>query len=775
MPKRFISALIVFSLLFPDVARCGSFFGKEQPDTSEEEGERSHLTVQRRSIDSQDTPQAGQDLRINDDPTSPQWSPIQGAEGTRGGNPPKRHSTQIPQTQQGHQTEKAPLIPSGQPNQDSGAFPFLSQDFETVAQGLSLTEFIGGTLDGSDSDSIQIGNPSLLEEGGSGNAKSKKASKGQVPVDDDSKEEEGQEGAAPTPEEIAQINDYNQQSWKQLTDMQKGSLTGGELRAFSNPTDEAGTPKRASLYDSSSPLVTPEKNKELEDLILLPGNGAPSISPETEEFLRYVKVRVVDGKLNWKQILGIVGGVLLGIGVIYLLMQTIDMSLWSSKGLLEILGIPNSVAIFIFASMFGILPPVFDTASRTTSIYIEYGEDTKEPFCVQKSSQHKRTLALAKASLYFAALLAGFLPVLYFLNLSTRLHSSFDPFFFALPMMVLPVTVDIFLHYGHQLSHHATHWINNYFSPPLKEKSSLSVAEAKQQNYLKELKNLKWVIYEGEQNDMVPLYEGVFSKNVSHINNTETALHTLKALEAFYHQHINKFKPQDPQEWKKTAASWVGWSLALLATPVRHLVFWYAVDEAFAGFSGISETLLVSLGVILGGIIAGFIQGFIEKDAAEQTAYDILWGKKIPNGSSHYPLRVAIRIWDYFCGFTLSLPYFLVGVEVFNKLKWLSSWPLWARLLAFVPFGIADTLNNTVAFHDSNLNILNGFDSAMSYCYAFEGYKRDKLIRMTRQLRRLFKELRPEVLEEVDQMLKDPQRTLQRDDLKMISLDGDEV
>lgn len=72
-----------------------------------------------------------------------------------------------------------------------------------------------------------------------------------------------------------------------------------------------------------------------------------------------------------------------------------------------------------------------------------------------------------------------------------------------------------------------------------------------------------------------------------------------------------------------------------------------------------------------------------------------------------------------------------------------------------IPFVIADSFNNATAFNQSYGNLISAFDSAVSYVHPLTGYKRDKLLRMTRQLRRLFKGLRPDVLEAVDQQLKE--------------------
>lgn len=783
MPKRFISALIVFSLLFPDVARCGSFFGKEQPDTSEEEGERSHLTVQRRSIDSQDTPRAGQALRINEDPTPPQWSSIQGAEGTRG-DPPKRHSTQITQTQQGHQTV------CGQPKQDPDAFSFLSQDFQTVAQGLSLTEFIGGPPDGSDSDSIQIGNPSLLDEGGSGDEKSEKNSKGQVPVDGDSKEEEGQEGAGPTPEEIAQINDYNQQSWKQLTDVQKGSLTGGELRAFFNPTDEAGTSKRASLYDSSSPLVTSEKNKELEDLVLLPGNGAPSISPETEEFLRYVKVRVIDGKLNWKQILGIVGGMatggFLGANIVIIFSKDVFESM-------KKLGIPIGTLEVVL--LIAVMPVTFglDAASRTSSLLIALLGDNTNFFSIQKSLRHRSALVLSKICFYAGAFGAGLLPAYYLYNGLCRflsygnywLCSAKDPDqASALTYLVFGITCLVFdttLHYGHQLAHHAQRWINDYFFRQMRASTGVSLAEDKRQIYLTAFKEQMKLIDQVSKNKLAKLYHKTFMNDANTSDSipnltVNQALKVLQEFQNFYHQHKAFLKPEVQASWKKTVASWVGWAGTFLASSGRHLVFWYAVDEllkSLPAHHGFPEGARLAISVILGGLIGGLIQGGIEYDAIKRTMYDMVGGRKISEPTSCGLLRRGMMAFNAVTGAISTLPYLFAGLSFARK----AMWPSWARILVFVPFGFADALNNATAYHDSFLDILNAFENLRCRCCGLPSTnrQRDRLINVAYKIRHLFKELRPEVLEEVDQMLKDPQRTLQKDDLKMISLDGDEV
>jgi hypothetical protein len=60
---------------------------------------------------------------------------------------------------------------------------------------------------------------------------------------------------------------------------------------------------------------------------------------------------------------------------------------------------------------------------------------------------------------------------------------------------------------------------------------------------------------------------------------------------------------------------------------------------------------------------------------------------------------------------------------------------------------------------------VNAYDSLVAtYWEPTTEYKRDKLIRMTRQLRKLFKDLRPEVLEEIDLALNQNRGNVQAED-----------
>ncbi len=51
-----------------------------------------------------------------------------------------------------------------------------------------------------------------------------------------------------------------------------------------------------------------EEVAEFDGFLVVPLNQTLNLSPETQDFLRHVKVRIIDGKLNRKQILGFLGG-----------------------------------------------------------------------------------------------------------------------------------------------------------------------------------------------------------------------------------------------------------------------------------------------------------------------------------------------------------------------------------------------------------------------------------------------------------------------------------
>lgn len=522
----------------------------------------------------------------------------------------------------------------------------------------------------------------------------------------------------------------------------------------------------------------------------------PELSPEARAFLVHVKDRVIDGKLNKKQIAGIVGGVALGAAVAMPLIAIFNDGIYELNDKLngQLHGqtpISNTINVIIG------LPLAIDAASRTATILVDYGEPGTNSFSIKKSSKHRYCLLFTKTGIYIGAFLASALPLYYlysYVYLCTEGDKNCDPsapvpeenkdFFVGFGSVLV---LDTTLQYGYQLFQQAERGINKYFWGKIRNISSSM--EKKRQASLDYFKDLKQIIYHSSVEKINNLYEDIFGTNDkiaslekkpdSEELKVQEALRVLGCLQTFYdtatqpaqttstvsatqgaeapketqtapasqgHPAIKIEAHEDKETAKRSKASWWGWAWAVGSTVGRTLVF-CKVFESMLEAVGVHGPGNQALTVIFGGLIGNLIQGKMEKDAATKVAYEMGAGEKIPEGSSHRPLRIGIKVWDYVYGLFNILPYILIGLH--ETQNWDMGW----RITALLPFGIADALNNAKTFDDSNLPVVNTFDSLISYWYPFEGYKRDNLVQRTRQLRRLFKNVEGKVLETLDQQL----------------------
>jgi len=594
-----------------------------------------------------------------------------------------------------------------------------------------------------------------------------------------------------------------------------------------NKMDELGG-KVFNLSRQPSLVLNEEEYHESNHIYSIIADDAPlTLSPETQAFLQYVKIKIADGTLNWKQKAGIMGGIVTGASVAWPLMVIIfDGLLPPYMGYIynyyccihKSLPDPSLLAAQFenfnkylnFYSMMGVvgLPMAVDAASRTATILSDLTAENTCSFSIQKNKNHQIALLCAKGSIYFGAFTTGFLPVYYlydslfgcnnniyilsynpplynftasadiFLNISVEINSP-DFKNCTLQRDLLPLGnkllfgigspflfFDTFLQYGYLLSAYTMRKIDAYFLSEMRTSACLSPVEATRQGYLSQFKGLKRIIDELDEGALDDLYSNVFVQDaeredqnieISFEEQTQNeAIRILKAFNALHHQH-KSLKEEEPEVWKKTWASNIGWAIPLLATFGRTVIFQYAIEELFKTLSFEGTGISIFSGC-LGGIFANVSQGLIEKEAVEEGIYDLLRGKKIPHGNSHTTLRTGLKIWDYIYGVIQTLPYLVAGYYAtvvgtgpvsYDDFTSIQPW----QILFLINFGLADAFNNAIAFHDSNFNVVNAFDSTMSYWEPSEEYKRDKLIRMTRQLRNLFKEIRPDVLQTVDQLL----------------------
>jgi len=485
---------------------------------------------------------------------------------------------------------------------------------------------------------------------------------------------------------------------------------------------------------------------------------------EARQFLLHLKDRVIDGKLNKKQITSIGGGLIIGGAVSTPLMAVFLVGIVDLINRFngEIVG--NTPLDIVAPTIVGIVGPALglDAASRGAAILIGLSANPIHSFSQQKNKEHVQALIWTKRGIYVGALLASALPLYYFYTAtllvmvpSNHTSKSYYVIFGSLAPFLI---VDTVLQYGYQLSQSATRKINTYFYSKL-GKEPLSSTEVKRQNYLADFKDLKKMIYVLEEDDLGDLYENVLLNALERTGKNpdinpedlkiNESLRVLQVLKKFHQAKAAQFDLEEEEDIKDVRTSRIGTGVAIAASLGRSMVFLYAIDQMLEGL-GVPAPTKQILSAIFGFIIASFVQGIIEQQAVHSGSYDIGSSKKIPEATSHRPLRMGIKAWNYLIqGPFNTLPYILAGLDA------TSAWPLWTRILTLVPFGIADSFNNATTFNQSYLNVVDGVDSGISYCYSFMGYKRDKLIRMTRQMRRLFKELHADVLEAVDQQIRE--------------------
>lgn len=629
--------------------------------------------------------------------------------------------------------------------------------------------------------------------------------------------------------------------------------------------------KKESLENAegSEPLL---RNQSLlkEPLVYEENRGLNhGLSLETQEFLQYVMAKVVKGTLNWKQKVGIGGGILTGFAISWPLMAIIFDSLltplFQSFHPSQYYVVPeyidpaaikgnltkfNEVINFYTLTAFVGIPMGIDAASRNATILGDLTAENTSSFSIQKTRAHWWSLLCAKGGIYFATIFASFLPVYYlydslfgyypdpcdtksnntcskqegwfycyqapngsfycpsgtpscftppydiytytispdiFFNINTTVNSpdfcKFSPeladkilFWTGAPFLFF----DTILFYGHQLSSTTEKWVNDSFFAKMRASPDLSPFEALRPKYLTQFKGLKRVIYKLDDDGLDNLYAAIFTREGRNLDqkaelNPEEltineALRILKAFQALHHQHKNDVEDEKPEEWKKIWASRIGSAVSLIATFGR-LVIFQVVLANMLGHFWLNEDGGPNLGVdliscILAGIFANLSQGWIEKEAVEKGVYDLLGGEKVPEGSSHSHIRRGIKAWDYLYGIFHTLPYLAVGAEaagytIGGNLFIIQPW----QILLLLSFGIADAFNNAVAFHDSNLNVVNAYDRLVtSYGTPSTEQKKDRLIHIVRKLRKLFKDLRPDVLEEVDRALQHGRKNFEQTD-----------
>jgi len=284
--------------------------------------------------------------------------------------------------------------------------------------------------------------------------------------------------------------------------------------------------------------------------------------------------------------------------------------------------------------------------------------------------------------------------------------------------------------------------------------------EQKRIAYIDQLKDLKSILFKLEERTLKAFYTQIYveEKNISKAKESlrpskeEDALHTLKLLLSLYKQE--DVRPKNLETRRTCVTSVLAWGLAILATPGRSALMGYAINEMLSAFIH-SNFIVKILSYALGYGIASLAQGKIEKDALYDFFYRLSYGKKIPQITSHAPLRIFFRIWNGLIqGPLYTVPY-LFTFFFASDIWWSPPSPHPYKYLAlFIPAMFTDIVNNAETFNASS-------DEFIKYCAMLHsrrgnpgmGTQRDILIRKTRELRRMFKTLRPDVLAEVDKRL----------------------
>jgi hypothetical protein len=887
MFKKLVSAFIIFSLLFPDVARCGNFLGGGAPDPSEDEGESRFITVKRTSIQNNiepgdGTPLLSSELRdtdpifipplVSDFLTTAQRQDLSlkdfGAHGvslttTDGGVDEETLQTTQSQDLSSDTIvphallealspmERTPLqipVASAVDLSDSEDDPEMQIVFKGLKTGGDAGAPLINILSNVDSEGgnkTQGNLPVIKDENVPSKVGGPKGKEELVSLDENTPDGEtlqkmpGELSAA----ERHRINVYNQQSWKPLTELQKQALKDEDptkkLTFFGGLGAEPINSKQVALN-----IQTPDEDTN--DLCMSPNDGFPILSSQTEEFLRYVKVRVVDGKLNWKQILGIGGGIIIGAGVAWPWMYVMF------NALLEFYGnaVMNSIdaddnvdpdvlnAYFLnfskyinFTTMviFVGMPTGIATASKATSILTDFAKDNIQSFSIHRSTKHVLALISAKTSPYIGAVFVGLLPIYFlyksilidcvlggyyqnatgsdrgfygvstdiFLNISTDLILDDNPdninctqvntlqqtlekiylFEIGAPFLFLST----FLRYGHQLSQSAENWIDNYFFAQIRDSISFPSIVNVRHKYISQFKELKRMINEASKAELESLYHKIFKDKIKKTDlnfkdqpeqlTHSKALTIFKHFKKFHDQHENNLQDEESANWKKTWAARLGWAIPLMATMGKIVIFQYAFTQLLDAFSD-TDYFHGAANIaswVLSASLANLTQGWAEKEAVEQSVYEILGGKKLAQGQSHNTVRVGLKIWGYLYGIFHTLPYLVVGLispdRFSTDLEDLSGTDIQAlvgdgntdvnirQILFLLSFGIADAFNNAATFHRSNGNLVNAFDSVKSYWASTLEYKQDKLTRIVHQLRKLFKKLDENILQEMDHLL----------------------
>ncbi len=476
-----------------------------------------------------------------------------------------------------------------------------------------------------------------------------------------------------------------------------------------------------------------------------------------QAFLHHVKDRVIDGKPTGWQILGWALGTAIGIGVGNAMPPVYINSLDDLNGLFhgQLYGTTSLATglIVITAVFFGL-----DGISRNSVILGNLlGPDTSA-FSVPKSTSYKTGYGTMKGLHYLGGGLSGLLP-LYFLYKVEKAKID-DGSLPSLQTMIFfgclgpPLALDTLFNNSSRLSIPAEKSLYRRFADQILDKQTLPL----RQQYLRQFKEIKWLIYGLDEYEMGDLYEGVFDNGLKRTAKTadhpiedlkmEDALRVINILKRFHSANQEEAMPEFKEEAKKTWSSRFAWTEVILGSPGRSIALLYSISQLLEGIN-IMGPANMALSYIFGAVAGSIAQGLMEKAGVDDTAYKFSHGKKVPRATSQPYLRTAIEIFNYVVvAACITLPYALLELDATN------GWNLAPRIISLIFPILGYALKKAMTFNNSYGDIVTGVNMALSPLYKTVGYKKDKLLRMTRELRGLFKTLRGDILIEVDRLLK---------------------
>lgn len=229
-----------------------------------------------------------------------------------------------------------------------------------------------------------------------------------------------------------------------------------------------------------------------------------------------------------------------------------------------------------------------DAIMRGISSLMAWSETSKFSFLYQVKSYKKR-ITITKVFLYGASIFPSILSIFYLSNAITVLPISIiqnltnEKIFMLWGALSFPQILDTLFAYGKSLSDRAENWFKNKIYQKYLENflqtSEEKKIEIQRQNYLNLLKKLMWILYNLPDKQIKRLYNEIFQKkgnNTIHDSLSTKTLKTLEALLKIYESYERETLIPSMKVLKEQASTF-GWMVASLASPARHIVFWYAV------------------------------------------------------------------------------------------------------------------------------------------------------------------------------------------------------